>query len=207
MLKSTKLLLSLVFVAALIFAVFAYIPIAYAQEETTQEQPQEPDTDVQTPETSTEEKTDGNEVLSLVDRFIENLKNKYGEDYEYYLNTILEQWGSIEAYLLAQTDNLPEEFQTGYNDFVGWLGEYSPVWAPVLAVALIIIGYVVGKKAVNKMLSRIVDARLNPIQSELNKQSEAQAAQLKATRALLGTNEKFTQERKAAEDAEKKLLE
>ena len=151
--------------------------------------------------------TDGSETENLVDRFIENLKAKYGEDYEYYLNAILEQWGSIEAYLLAQTDNLPEEFQTGYEDFIGWLSEYAPVWAPCLAFALIIIGFIVGKKALNKMLARLVDARVSPIQSELNKQSEAQAAQLKATRALLGTNEKFAEERKAAETAEKKLLE
>ena len=109
--------------------------------------------------------------------------------------------------MLAQTDNLPEEFQTGYTNFINWLSEYAPVWAPCLAVALIIIGFIVGKKALNKMLARLVDARVSPIQSELNKQSEAQAAQLKATRALLGTNEKFAEERKAAETAEKNLLE
>lgn len=151
--------------------------------------------------------TNGSETENLVDRFIANLKDRYGADYEYYLTAILEQWGSIEAYLLAQTDNLPDEFQTGYEDFIGWLSEYAPVWAPCLAVALIIIGFIVGKKALNKMLARLVDARVSPIQSELNKQSEAQAAQLKATRALLGTNEKFAEERKAAETAEKKLLE
>ena len=119
----------------------------------------------------------------------------------------MEQWGSIEAYLLAQTDNLPEEFQTGYTDFINWLSEYAPVWAPCLAVALVVIGFIVGKKALNKMLARQVEARISPIEKELNKQSEAQAAQLKATRALLGTNEKFAEERKAAETAEKNLLE
>ena len=197
MLKSTKILFSLVLVAAIFLVIFTAIPfVAYAEE---------------APEQGvvvvTEEEQGKSETEELVDRFIENLKAKYGEDYEYYLNAILEQWGSVEAYLLAQTDNLPDEFQTGYTDFIYWLGKYAPVWAPIMAVVLVIVGYIVGKKALNKMLARLVDARVSPIQNELNKQSEAQAAQLKATRALLGTNEKFAEERKTAEAAEKKLLE
>ena len=196
MLKSQKLLLSLVLVAAVLFAVLSAFPLAYAEElppDMVAEEPLEP--------------TDGSETENLVDRFIANLKDKYGDDYEYYLNAILEQWGSVEAYLLSLTDNLPDELQTGYADFIGWLGEYASIWAPCLAVALVIIGFIVGKKALNTILNRIVEARIKPIQEELNKQSEAQAAQLKATRALLGSNEKFAEERKSAEDAEKKLLE
>lgn len=197
MLKSQKLLLSLVLVAAVLFAVLSAFPLAYAEEtvppDTVAEEPLEP--------------TDGSETENLVDRFIANLKDKYGDDYEYYLNAILEQWGSVEVYLLSLTDNLPDELQTGYADFIGWLGEYASIWAPCLAVALVIIGFIVGKKALNTILNRIVEARIKPIQEELNKQSEAQAAQLKATRALLGTNEKFAEERKEAETAEKKLLE
>ena len=196
MLKSQKLLLSLVLVAAVLFAVLSAFPIAYAEAlppDTVAEEPLEP--------------TDGSETENLVDRFIANLKDKYGDDYEYYLNAILEQWGSVEAYLLSLTDNLPDELQTGYADFIGWLGEYASIWAPCLAVALVIIGFIVGKKALNTILNRIVEARIKPIEEELNKQSAAQAAQLKATRALLGTNEKFAEERKSAEDAEKKLLE
>lgn len=202
MLKSNKILLSLALIAALMLLLFTAIPLAYAEEivpDITTEEPQ-------TPETPTDE-TDGSDTENLVDRFIANLKDKYGDDYEYYLNAILEQWGSVEAYLLSLTDNLPDELQTGYADFIGWLGEYASIWAPCLAVALVIIGFIVGKKALNTILNRIVEARIKPIQEELNKQSEAQAAQLKATRALLGTNEKFAEERKAAETAEKKLLE
>lgn len=206
MLKSQKLLLSLVLVAAVLCAVLSAFPLAYAEEFIGETQ-NEPVTGTQTPENATGEETPDDGVTGLVDRFIENLKAKYGEDYEYYLNAILEQWGSVEAYLLSLTDNLPDEFQAGYTDFIGWLGEYAPVWAPCLAVALIIIGFIVGKKALNRILNKIVEARIKPIQEELNKQSEAQAAQLKATRALLGTNEKFAEERKAAETAEKKLLE
>lgn len=196
MLKSQKFLLSLVLVAAVLFAVLSAFPLAYAEElppDMVAEEPLEP--------------TDGSETENLVDRFIANLKDKYGDDYEYYLNAILEQWGSVEAYLLSLTDNLPDELQTGYADFIGWLGEYASIWAPCLAVALVIIGFIVGKKALNAILNRIVEARIKPIEEELNKQSAAQAAQLKATRALLGTNEKFAEERKSAEDAEKKLLE
>ena len=203
MLKSQKLLLSLVLVAAVLFAVLSAFPLAYAEalppDTTTEES--------QTPETPTDGETDGDDITGIVDRFIANLKDKYGDDYEYYLNAILEQWGSVEAYLLSLTDNLPDELQTGYADFIGWLGEYASIWAPCLAVALVIIGFIVGKKALNTILNRIVEARIKPIEEELNKQSAAQAAQLKATRALLGTNERFAEERKAAETAERKLLE
>ena len=90
MLKSQKLLLSLVLVAAVLFAVLSAFPLAYAEElppDMVAEEPLEP--------------TDGSETENLVDRFIANLKDKYGDDYEYYLNAILEQWGSVEAYLLS----------------------------------------------------------------------------------------------------------
>lgn len=203
MLKSQKLLLSLVLVAAILFAVLSAFPLAYAEELPPDMVAEEP----LAPETPTDGETDGDDITGIVDRFIANLKDKYGDDYEYYLNAILEQWGSVEAYLLSLTDNLPNELQTGYADFIGWLGEYASIWAPCLAVALVIIGFIVGKKALNTILNRIVEARIKPIEEELNKQSAAQAAQLKATRALLGTNEKFAEERKSAEDAEKKLLE
>lgn len=203
MLKSQKLLLSLVLVAAILFAVLSAFPLAYAEELPPDMVAEEP----LAPETPTDGETDGDDITGIVDRFIANLKDKYGDDYEYYLNAILEQWGSVEAYLLSLTDNLPDELQTGYADFIGWLGEYASIWAPCLAVALVIIGFIVGKKALNTILNRIVEARIKPIEEELNKQSAAQAAQLKATRALLGTNEKFAEERKSAEDAEKKLLE
>lgn len=206
MLKSNKLLLGLVLIAALMLTLFTTIPLVYA-EELPDATIEEPATGEQTPENPTDGETGEDDPESLVDRFIENLKDKYGEDYEYYLNAILEQWGSVEAYLLSLTDNLPDEFQAGYTDFIQWLGEYAPIWAPCLAVALIVIGIIVGKKALNKILNRIVEARIKPIEEELNKQSEAQAAQLKATRALLGSNDKFAEERKTAEDAEKKLLE
>lgn len=200
MLKSNKILWSLILVAALLLVLLAVFPVAAYAEETTP-----PGTAIEE-QTPAEDETDAG-AAELVDRFIENLKAKYGEDYEYYLNAILEQWGSVEAYLLSLTDNLPDEFKAGYNDFIQWLGKYASVWAPCLAVALVIIGLIVGKKALNTILNRIVEARIKPIQEELNKQSEAQAAQLKATRALLGTNEKFTEERAAAENAEKKLME
>ena len=217
MLKSQKLLLSLVLVAAVLFAVLSAFPLAYAEElppDTVTEASQEPDTGDATPETPTDEETPDDGVTGLVDRFIENLKDKYGADYEYYLNAILEQWGSVEAYLLSLTDNLPDEFQAGYNDVVGWLGKYAVIWAPCLAIVLVVVCAIFGKRLVKKILDKITELFVKPIENklklqaeELNKQSEATAALLKSNRALLGTNEKFAEERKAAETAEKKLLE
>ena len=56
-------------------------------------------------------------------------------------------------------------------------------------------------------MNKLIETRIKPIETELNKQSEAQIAQTKATRALLGTSEKFANERKALEEAEKTLSE
>lgn len=203
MTKIKNMIVSVMLAALLVLVAAVALPVAVSAEEipadvsdTSEDLPAGEDT------SETEDET-----LSLVDRFIGNLKEKYGEDYEYYLNAILEQWGSVEAYLLSLTDNIPEEFQAGYNEVIQWLGDYAPVWAPVLAVALVIFAVLFGKKVVNKWFNKIVEARIQPIQAELNKQSEAQAAQLKVTRALLGTSEKFAEERKASEQAEKKLLE
>ena len=202
--------------SALLFALFAVLALllfaasvparsAYAEEApATSVQPAEGGLAGETP---ADEGTVGEGEDGLVARFIDALQEKYGDDYEFYLNAILEQWGSVEAYLLSLTDELPEEFQAGYSDFISWLGEYASIWAPCLAVALVIVILIIGRKALNTVLNRIVEARIKPIQEELNKQSAAQAAQLKATRALLGTNEKFAEERDAAEAAEKDLME
>lgn len=158
-----------------------------------------------------EEESASLEVVAA--QFIEYLKDKYGEDYELYYNAIIEQWGSIEGYLLAFGDKLPEQYQTGWEKFVGWLGKYSVIWAPALAVVILIIAVIVGRKKFKKLkewffglVEKLVNKRLTPIETELNLQSKAIISQIHAQKALMGTAERFSDNVKELEAAEKELL-
>ena len=152
--------------------------------------------------TETVEESNIDEIAA---NFTDYLKARYGDEYELYYNAIIEKWGSIEGYLLAFGDKLPEEHKTGWQKFVGWLSEYSSVWAPALAVVLIIIVAIVGKKIFNKTIDRIVKAKVAPIVTELNLQSNATVAMIHAQKALLGNNERFTESVEELTAAEKEL--
>lgn len=162
-------------------------------------------------QSSTEETIDPNISLNesdlegLADKFTEYLKSKYGADYEFYYNQIIEQWGSIEGYLLSFGNKLPEEHQSGWNKFVGWLKNYAPVWATPLAIILLVVIAVMGKKAFNKTVNKVVNAKVNPLVRELNLQSKALVSLSRGLRALLGNNEKFAESAKELENSEKEL--
>lgn len=145
------------------------------------------------------------DIDELVISFKKYLKGKYGEDYEYYYNLIIEQWGSVEAYLLSLGNKLPEEYKSGWDMFIGWLGEYSVIWAPALAVLIVIVVAVVGKKSFNIIVDKIVNVKLSPIVKELNSQSAATVSVMRAQRALLGNNERFAENVKELEESERRL--
>lgn len=151
------------------------------------------------------ESTEKSDLAIAAEKFVEYLKDKYGEDYDYYYNKIIEEWGSIEGYLLAFGDKLPEEHQSGWEAFVHWLGEYSVIWAPTLAVAIIIIISLRGKRYFDKLIEKIVDVKLKPVVKELNLQSNALTKMLGAQRVLLGNCDKFSEEAKELEEAQKEL--
>ncbi len=156
---------------------------------------------VETEETETPE----NGIDEIAAQFVEYLKSRYGSEYELYYNAIIDRWGSIEGYLLAFGDRLPEEQQTGWDKFVGWLGDYAPVWAAPLAVVVLIIIAVVGKKTFNKIVDRIVNTKLSPVIKELNLQSNATVSLIRAQKALLGNNERFADTVEELTAAEKEL--
>ena len=101
--------------------------------------------------------------------------------------------------------NLPEEYKSGWQAFVGWLGEYSVIWAPALAVGIIILVAVIGKKSFNKLVERIVNSKLSPIVKELNLQSNATVAMLRAQKVLLPNQEKYAENAKELEESERGL--
>lgn len=145
------------------------------------------------------------DIEGVAEQFITYLKDKYGADYEFYYNQIIEQWGSVEGYLLAFGNKLPEEYRTGWDKFVGWLKEYSPVWATSLAIVIVIIVALVGRKVFNSAIERIVNTKLKPVVNELNLQSNATMSIMHAQKALLGTVPKFKDNVTELEEAEKEL--
>lgn len=144
-------------------------------------------------------------IDEMVRSFKAYLMEKYGEDYEYYYNLIIDNYGSVENYLIQIGNKLPETYQSSWQSFVGWLSEYASVWAPVLAVAIVIIVSIVGKKTFNSLVEKIVNAKLSPIIDELNKQSNATVSLLHAQQSLMGTNEKFADNVKEMAESEKEL--
>ena len=153
--------------------------------------------------------TDGEEIgedglKTLVNGFIEQLKEKYGEDYQKYYDAIIADWGSVEAYLLSLAkEDTADAVADGWTYFVKWLGEYSPVWGSILAVALVIVVIIFGKKALQKVTGYVTGtgAKFKTLFAEVNKIDAAQAAQNAALIKLLGENEKFKDERAALQNS------
>lgn len=132
------------------------------------------------------------ELLSI-DTLIGLLKDKYGDDYERYYNAILDEWGSAEAYLLSLTENLPDQAKQGWTDFIGFISKYSPVWGSILAVAIIVVLIVLGRKAVDGVVKKFKELKDQGKQAVTvyNKQYRALNAQSTALLQLLGQNPKF----------------
>lgn len=194
--KIKKLFVCTLLAIIVVFMCFAPVISAFADEGAPERTETAVDPDISADETGLE---------ALVAQFTEYLKEKYGADYEFYYNEIIENWGSVEAYLLSLGGGLPGEYRTGWEKFIGWLGEYSVIWAPALAVAIVILVAVTGKKSFNKLVERIVNSKLSPIVKELNSQSAATVAMVRAQRALLPNNGKFAGNAKELEESERRL--
>lgn len=227
MTRTKRILIFAVMIAFMFVCVFATFTGAYAEEtpapeqvtEEPQNEPQIDDNEATEPPTTeepTEEDTDGTEqdtendtafdMAALVDKFTAYLKDKYGAEYDAIYNGIIEQWGSIEAYLLQFGEEyIPEEYNAGWNAFIEWLSVNAPIWAPALALACIIFIAVFGKKAFNKIVQKIVDTKVNLLSDELNKQSAALSAQMKALKMIMPTNEKCAAAVQELEEKEKEL--
>ena len=138
--------------------------------------------------------------------FVEWLKATFGSDYEYYYNLIIEHWDSIEDYLTQfGEENLPEGFNAGLQKVLDWLDEYVAIWAPVLAIVVIVAYYLIKKRSTRKTIEKVVDGKMNVLSNELNKQSKAIMAIGHGQTALLGKNARFADTVKEIEDTEKEL--
>lgn len=162
----------------------------------------------------------GQDSQSFVEGFIELLKDRYGADYEYYYNLIIEQWGSIENYLLQfGEENLTPEQNDVFKQVITALGETSVIWAPSLAIICLIVALIWGKKKFEGIIGKFVKGYIDKTQddstaiqstqeaqnAELNRQSKALAATMKGVQALLGSADKFAEQRGEIEEAAKEL--
>lgn len=169
-------------------------------EETVQEAPVEP----QEPSDGQDGETDDGAqsgLQTLVDGFITQLKDKYGDQWQQYYDAIIAEWGTVEQYLLSLVpEDSPDVVKDGWQEFVSWLGEYSPIWGSILAAVLVIIVIVFGKKALNALKNFF----LSLFRSK-NKEYQALTAQNEALLALLGENPKFEENRAALKASNKEM--
>lgn len=145
---------------------------------------------------------------TLVSDFIARLKEKYGDDYLYYYNAILEKWGSVEQYLLACVDETtPDIVADGWTSFINWLDKYAVIWAPIFAILLVAIAAIVGKKYIKKAYEYIKARKkeTNTIFGAINKMYKAHIAELQTLQSLLGNNERFADKRQALEAAREEI--
>ena len=141
----------------------------------------------------TPQEEEGSGMRALIDGFITQLKDKYGDQWQQYYDRIIAEWGTVEQYLLSLVpEDSPDVVKSGWEEFIAWLGEYSPVWASILAAVLVIIVVVFGKKALTAIKNFFVS-----LFKSKNKEYQALTAQNEALLALLGENPKF-EERRAA---------
>lgn len=204
---STKIktaFLIVIMASLLLFVCVGAMVPAYA-EAPALEQATEVEIEPTTAETDKDSEEPALSIEELAERFKTYLIGKFGEDYEFYYNQIIEQWGSIEGYLLAFGEKLPEEHQSGWDKFVGWMRNYWSIWATLLAIVIIIIIAIVGKKVFNSVIERTVNAKLKPIVKELNLHSTATIAIIHSQKALLPVSDKFAETVKELENAEKGL--
>lgn len=154
-----------------------------------------------TPEEETEGETGDGWLQTLVDGFLVQLKARYGEDYETYYNAILAEWGSVEEYLLSLIDeNTPDAVARGGAAFVKWLSDYAPIWGSALAIVAVIIVALFGEKLITGM-----NKKFKTIVSAFNTLYTSEKAQNEALVKLLGENERFAEERKALEEANREI--
>lgn len=209
-----KRIFGVIFAVVLLFFVcIVFPPIAASAEEsteTTQEttaEPQEPTTEQEpdasgeTPQDPTDEAQDG--VMSnIVQDFIAQLKDKYGDQWQQYYDAIIAEWGTVEQYLLSLVpEDAPDVVKDGWTSFVDWTRENWVVLAAIGATVCVIIIIVFGKKifdAVKKFFLSVFRST--------NKQYKVLLAQNNAIFALLGDNPKFEEQRAALKSANEEMM-
>lgn len=144
------------------------------------------------PETGADGSTGESGTESVADRVRAYLQAIYGDDYEKYYNKIIENWGSVENFLLNASDNLPEEYRYKATELLTTVNAYIGVGAD--AVLLLCIGiYIICRVKKNKKISadlttlKACDNQIETAQLAIIESQKAQSAALQ----LLLPGERF----------------
>ena len=172
----------------------------------TPAEPQEP-TDEQEPETPEETpQENGNAgIAALVQEFIDELKEKYGAEWQKYYDAIIAEWGTVENYLLSlMPEDAPDPVKNAWLDFVDWTRQNWVILAGIGATILAVVA-VVAYVVLKRHASDFVKKKFQKQYDESNKQSAALRAQSRALRLLLGSNPKFDEIREDLKKTEENL--
>lgn len=206
-------------VVLLFFVCIVFPPIAASAEEpteTTQETPaepqeptteQEPDASEETAQEPTEETQEG--VENIVQEFIAQLKEQYGEQWQQYYDAILGEWGTVENYLLSLIpDDSPDVVKDGWTKFVDWTRDNWVILAAIGATIAVVIVLVFGKKVLTLIIEffKNLFAKVGKIFTAINTLYKNAKAQNDALLKLMGDNPKFEQERDGLKKSSEEMM-
>lgn len=158
------------------------------------------------PETDTDGSLTEDNTESVSDRVKAYLQSIYGDDYEKYYDKIIENWGSVENFLLNASENLPEEYRYKATELLTTINAYIGVGAD--AVLLICVGaYIIYRAKKNKKIAadlKTLKAGDNQIETAQLALIQNQRAQSAALQKLL-PGEKFESEVAALIESDKVL--
>ncbi len=145
----------------------------------------------------------------LAEEFIQTLKDRYGEQWETYYNAILDEWGTVEAFLLsAMPDGAPDVAKDGWTKFVDWTRENWVIIAALGAIALTVIVVLFGKKCVGLVVGffKKMFSLVGKLFSGVNLLYKNAKAQNDALLALMGNNPRFSAQRDALNATNEEMM-
>lgn len=145
----------------------------------------------------------------LAEEFIQTLKDRYGEQWETYYNAILDEWGTVEAFLLsAMPDGAPDVAKDGWNKFIDWTRENWVIIAAVGAVVLTVVVVLFGKKCVGLIVGffKKMFSLVGKLFSGVNLLYKNAKAQNDALLALMGNNPRFSAQRDALNATNEEMM-
>lgn len=152
------------------------------------------------------EQTDEPTSDGVSDSVKQYLMSVYGAEWESHYNQIIEQWGSIEKYLLSASENLPDEYKYKAQELIMSAGGY----VPLIAYCLLIIGAMaisIYQRIKNKRLA----GEIASVKAGQNQELEGDLAIMDGLKAIftvlkdLTPGERFDGAREALISAEAKL--
>lgn len=122
---------------------------------------------------------------SVADRVKAYLQSIYGDDYKKYYDKIIENWGSVENFLLNASDNLPEEYRYKATELITTVNAYIGVVADIILLlcGLGFLIYIIKKhRKIKKDLATLkaCDNQIEVAQLAIIKSQKAQSVALKA---------------------------